>query len=109
MDEETTAHFKAYRRIMFGIGKAIKYSLWACMALFGYHMFLIKKFDKPEEKFSSEPFLDAAKFVDWTIYDIRLLLTKPGMSKMLPDKLIMPGQEYPKTLVLNLNGLLVHQ
>ena len=28
---------------------------------------------------------------------------------MLPDKLSMPGQPYPKTLVLNLNGLLVHQ
>jgi hypothetical protein len=38
-----------------------------------------------------EPFLNAAKFVDWSIYDIHVLLSKPGMTKMLPDRLVLPG------------------
>ena len=75
-----------------------------------YHMFLIKKYDKPETAMLvSEPFLNAAKFIDWTIYDFRVLMTKPGMTKMLPDRLNIPGQQHPKVLVLNLNGTLVHQ
>jgi hypothetical protein len=36
---------------MFLLGKTIKYSLWAAFAFFIYHMILIKKYEKPEEKF----------------------------------------------------------
>jgi hypothetical protein len=58
-----------------------------------YHWALIKKYDKPETKMlTSEPFLEAAKFVDWSIYDFKVLMTKPGMTKMLPDRLNIPGQ-----------------
>jgi len=77
---------------MFAIGKTIKYSCWAVTALFFYHWFLIKKYAKPEEAMLvSGPFLDAARFVDWSIYDLKILFTRPGMSKMLPDKLSIPG------------------
>ena len=70
---------------------------------------LIKKYENPDDKFLvSQPFLEAAKFVDWSIYDFRVLLTKPGMTKMLPDRMNIPGQPVPKTLVLNFNGTLVH-
>lgn len=93
---------------MFAIGKTLKYTSWACIVTFFYHFFLVKKYEKPEEWPVIEPFLDAAKFVSWSIYDLTLLFTRPGMSKMLPDKISLPGQQYPKTLVLNLNGLLVH-
>ena len=78
------------------------------MALFMYHWVLIKKCEKPEEKFSSLPFLNAARFVDWSIYDFKVLMTKPGMTKMLPDRMNIPGQPHPKCLVVNLNGTLVH-
>ena len=94
---------------MFGVGKTLKYTSWLCIALFFYHFMLVKKYEKPEEMPTIEPFLDAAKFVSWSIYDLTLLFTRPGMSKLLPDKLSIPGQPYPKCLVLNLNGLLVHQ
>jgi len=57
---------------------------------------------------TSEPFLEAARFVDWSIYDFKVLMTKPGMTKMLPDRLKMPGQMDAKVLVMNLNGTLVH-
>ena len=40
---------------------------------------------------------------------MRILFTKPGMTKMLPDRISMPGIKYPKVLVMNLNGTLVHQ
>ena len=57
----------------------------------------------------SEPFLDAAKFVNWSIYDFKNLMTKPQMTKMLPDRPNIPGYAHPKTLVMNMNGTLVHQ
>ena len=38
---------------MFFMGKAMKYSIWGACALFAYHMFLIKKFEKPEDMFVS--------------------------------------------------------
>ena len=80
------------------------------MAVFFYHLALLKKMKKPEEAFlCSEPFLDAAKFVDWSIHDFKNLMTKPQMTKMLPDRPNMPGYVHPKTLVMNLNGTLVYQ
>ena len=92
------------------MGKTFKYSCWATFSLFMYHFFLIKKYEKPESASlpASQPFLDAARFVDWSIYDFKVLMTKPGMTKMLPDRIKMPGQMEPKVLVLNLNGTLVH-
>lgn len=90
-EENQSKQFKTYRMVMFKLGKAIKYTIWACMITFFYHLFLVKKYEKPEEKLASGQFLDAARWLDWTIYDVKLLLTKPGMSKMLPDKLVIPG------------------
>lgn len=37
------------------------------------------------------------------------LLTKPAMTKMLPDRIQFPGIQYPKVLVLNFKGTLIHQ
>lgn len=49
-------------------------------------MGLIKKYDKPEENPMMVPlFLDMAKIVDRSVYEFKVLMTKPGMSKMLPD------------------------
>lgn len=92
------------------IGKTLKYVIWAVSAIFFYHWAVIKKYEKPEQALLvSQPFLDAARKVDWFFFDIRQLLTKPGMSKMLPDRLNIPGMPQPKTLVLNFNGTMVHQ
>jgi hypothetical protein len=91
-EEEQKAQFKTYRRVFYFIGKAVKYTCWAGISLFMYHWALIKKFDKPEtQMFTSEPFLEAARFIDWSIYDFKVLMTKPGMTKMLPDRLKIPG------------------
>jgi mitochondrial import inner membrane translocase subunit TIM50 len=79
------------------------------MGIFAYHMVLLKKMKKPEEAtLCSEPFLEAAKFVDWSIHDLINLMTKPQMTKMLPDRPNMPGYAHPKTLVMNMNGTLVN-
>lgn len=95
---------------MFLLGKTVKYSIWATMAIFFYHFALLKKMKRPEEAtLCSGPFLDAAKFVDWTIHDFTNLMTKPQMTKMLPDRPNIPGYAHPKTLVMNLNGTLVYQ
>lgn len=74
------------------LGKALKYTCWGAFTLFVYHMFLIKKYEKPEEALlASDPFLSAARWLDWSIYDLKILFTKPGMTKMLPDRMEMPG------------------
>lgn len=43
--------FKTYRRVMFAFGKTIKYTLWLSFSLFWYHMYLLKKTEKPENGF----------------------------------------------------------
>ena len=98
---------KWHRKLMFAFGKALKYTFWAASVLFFYHLAIIKKYQKPEEMPVVEPFLSAARNFDWFVYDMRVLMTKPAMTKMLPDKI--PGMQYPKTLVVGFNGTLVHR
>lgn len=95
---------------MFAFGKTIKYTLWAGFALFWYHMYLYKKTEKPEEGFlANQLFLDMAKNADWHFYDLKMLLTRPPVEKLLPDRPpLPPGAAYPKTLVINLRGTLIH-
>ena len=88
------------------LGKAVKYTSWLSFAIFAYHLVLIKKYKTPEDQYPTcEPVLRLARFIDWSVYDLRLIFTAPAMSKMLPDRL--PGIPYPKVLVLNLKGTLV--
>ena len=102
--------FKTHRKALFLLGKTLKYTIWATMGIFFYHFMLLKKMKNPEQAMLvSEPFLDAAKFVNWSIYDFKNLMTKPQMTKMLPDRPNIPGYAHPKTLVMNMNGTLVHQ
>jgi import inner membrane translocase subunit TIM50 len=92
---------------MFAFGKAFKYTIWASTVLFGYHYYLIKKVDEP--KFKLDPFLELALFADWHLYNIRLMFTRPPVEKLLQDRPpLPPGAAYPKTLVLNLRGTLIH-
>ena len=102
--------FKTYRKVMFALRKTIKYTIWASIALFGYHLYLLKKTDKPEAGFlANEYFMNAAKSADYAYYDLRLLLTRPPVEKLLPDRPpLPPGAAYPKTIVLNMRGTLVH-
>lgn len=108
--EDRVDKFKPYRRIMFAIGKTIKYSIWFSIVYFWYHMYLLKKTPKPETGFlANDAFLDFAKKADWFFYDLKLLLTRPPVEKLLPDRPpLPPGAAYPKTLVLNMRGTLVH-
>lgn len=95
---------------MFAIGKTLKYTMWLSIALFWYHMYLLKKTEKPEKGFlANQVFLDLARNADWHYNDLRLLLTRPPVEKLLPDRPpLPPGSAYPKTLVINLRGTLIH-
>ena len=95
---------------MFTIGRTMKYTMWASIVLFWYHYYLLKKTEKPEEGFlANQVFLDFARWVDWHVYDLKLLLTRPPVEKLLPDRPpLPPGSAYPKTLVVNLRGTLIH-
>ena len=88
----------------------IKYTLWASFGVFWYHMYLLKKKDKPEEGFlANDIFLNMARQADWHFYDLKLLLTRPPVEKLLPDRPpLPPGAAYPKTIVLNMRGTLTH-
>lgn len=102
--------FKTYRRISFAIGKTVKYSIWASIAIFCYHIYLLKYTEKPEQGFlANDFFLRLARSADWHYYDLKLLLTRPPVEKLLPDRPpLPPGAAYPKTLVINMRGTLVH-
>ena len=42
-DVNVLDRFKAYRRVLYLLGKTTKYTFWAACVLFTYHMYLIKK------------------------------------------------------------------
>lgn len=47
---------------MFALGKTFKYTLWLSFGLFWYHMYLLKKTDKPEQGFLvNDIFLNMAR------------------------------------------------
>lgn len=73
-------------------------------------MYLLKKSDKPEAGFmANEFFLNYAKAADWAFYDLKLLLTRPPVEKLLPDRPpLPPGAAYPKTLIVNMAGTITH-
>jgi hypothetical protein len=94
---------------LFALGKTVKYTLWASFFVFWYHMYLIKKTEHPENGFlANDKFLNLARSADWAFYDLKLLLTRPPVEKLLPDRPNLPGMVYPKTVILNLRGTLVH-
>ena len=95
---------------MFALGKAFKYSMWACSFLFAYHLYIVKKMENPDEaSFKIFYFLEMAKKADWHMYQLNLLLTRPPVQKLMPDRPpAPPGAIYPKVLVLNLRGTLIH-
>lgn len=84
--------------------------MWASFALFGYHLYLVFKKDKPEESpLANDIFLDWARFARYAYEDVKVLLTRPPVNSLLmPRPPLPPGQAYMKTLVLNINGTLVH-
>jgi hypothetical protein len=73
-------------------------------------MYLVKKTERPEKGFlANEMFLNFARKADYAFYDMRLLLTRPPVEKLLPDRPpLPPGAAYPKTLIVNLRGTLIH-
>lgn len=94
---------------MFAFGKSVKYSIWAGFLIFFYHVYLLKKTEHPEKGFlANDYFLRAARFADWSFYDLKLLLTRPPVEKLLPDRPDIPGMVFPKTIILNLRGTLIY-
>lgn len=48
------------------------------MGVLMYHIVILKKMKKPEEAMIvSGPFLEAAKFLNFAVYDFTNLMTKP--------------------------------
>jgi hypothetical protein len=58
--------------------------------------------------YNSPTFLTLANKLNQMVRDSYDFMTKPAMTKMLPDRLDLPNIHYPKVLVLNLKGTLVH-
>lgn len=95
---------------MFALGKTLKYTIWASTVLYFYHLYCVMRKDKPEEAFGvNEKFLDAAWWTRTAYYDFKELLTMPPVKSLLMERPpLPPGYAPMKTLVLNINGTLVH-
>lgn len=95
---------------MFAVKAVAKYSFFAGITALAYHFYLVHNTKNPEEGFLAHPYLlDKATQIDWFLYDLKLMLTRPPVEKLLPDRPpAPPGAIYPKTLVLNLRGTLIH-
>jgi hypothetical protein len=65
---------------------------------------------KPEEGFLVNAFfLDMANQMNFLVTDLSNMMTKPPVDKLLPDiPNLGPGMGWPKTLILNMRGTLLH-
>ena len=102
--------FKWYRKILFMIGKTIKWTCWAAFLMYFYHMYLINYSTNPDGAFlANDTFLHAARQTRYSYNEFKYLLTRPPVDRLLLDRMpLPPGYQHPKTLVLNLNGTLIH-
>jgi mitochondrial import inner membrane translocase subunit TIM50 len=102
--------FKTHRKILFMLGKLLKWTCWAAFAMYVYHLYLVIKKDKPEQAFlANEMFLHAAGFTKYNYDMLTILLTRPPVDRLLLERPPLPaGYQHPKVLVLNLNGTLIH-
>lgn len=109
-DGEEEVKWKLHRRMLFFAGKLFKYTAWFCSASFLYHFYLIRNKTKPEEGFmANDFFLTMALLFDNQVKDMSTMMTKPPVEKLLPDPPDFgPGMIWPKTLVLNMRGTLIH-
>lgn len=86
-EEPQTNEFKPYRRVLFVIGKLLKWTCWASFAYYLYHMYLVTKKDKPEEAFlANDRFLNAAGWTKYNYEMLTILLTRPPVEKLLLDR-----------------------
>lgn len=90
-------------------GKFMKYMMWTGFLLYSYHLYLVFKTEKPEDKALDDRFLGWAYNTKYMYKDLKELLTQPPVKCLLGDRgMAPPGAVFPKTLVLNVNGTLVH-
>lgn len=96
--------------MLYFAGKLFKYTTWFCSATFLYHFYLVRKMDKPENGFGANQFfLEMAYLVDTKVKEFTSMMTKPPVERLLPDPPDFgPGMIWPKTLVLNMRGTLIH-
>lgn len=94
---------------MFTLGKMLKYTIWGSFVLFFVHLYLVKKTANPSSYFFCNSFfLDLARSTNYLVTDLITLLTRPPVEKLLGDRPDIPGIVFPKVLVLNLRGTLIH-
>lgn len=95
---------------MFAFGKTLKYTIWASIVYYFYHLYCVIKKDKPETAPGvNERFLYWAWWTKTAYQDLKELLTLPPVNALLGERPpLPPGYQAPKTLVLNVHGTLVH-
>ena len=87
-----------------------KYAFWAWLAMFIYHYIMLKKKEEYRKSGMVVPiFCDWAERFEYHVQGISQILTRPPVEALLPDPPpLPPGAIWPKTLVLNMRGTLVH-
>lgn len=87
-----------------------KYAFWAWLAMFIYHYIMLKKKEEYRRSGMVVPlFCDWVERFEYHVQGISQILTRPPVEALLPDPPpLPPGAIWPKTLVLNMRGTLVH-
>jgi len=108
-EQEQQNQFKWHRRLLFALGKTFKYTCWAGFVFYCYHLHLVFNKDKPENAFAAnQKMLDYAHMSRNAYTEVKELMTLPPSRALIGERPNIPGLQFPKTLVLNVNGTLVH-
>ena len=86
----------------------MKYLCWGSIGLYFYHLWACQHYENPEDFTHDEKFLYAAMWTRVAYRDLYELLTQPPVKALLGERFIPPGYAARPTLVLSVNGVLVH-
>lgn len=86
----------------------MKYLCWGGISLYFYHLWACTHYENPEDFTHDERFLYAAMWTRVAYRDLYELLTQPPVKALLGERFIPPGYAARPTLVLSVNGVLVH-
>lgn len=90
-EKQNFNEFKTHRKILFMIGKLLKWTCWASCLMYFYHLYLIIKHKDPENAFlANNYFLHAAGWSKFQYDTLTILLTRPPVERLLLDRPPLP-------------------
>ena len=86
-EEQRKNEFKWHRRVIFAIGKSLKYMMWASFVYFSYHVYLAFNHKEPEKALlASNMFLEWAYKTRYAYTEVKELMTMPPSRALLGER-----------------------